>query len=761
MRKRLAYSVIAIALAVGLFAAPTSFACGPFQLEAIFTFTVHPEFPLERFARGELGVVQPSYARSYLFVAYRELLGNGFNEQEQRVLTQFWRDRLNYNWDLGDQEWIKGWITARQKVPGVGEPPKIEVYRHREKPDEYETYLNCQKDAFESASTTLAARISKYGIENRAVKDWIAAQDQVFANCSEGQHIPSAALTSDETLFQADRAYQMAAANFYAGNFDGAKKTFESIAADGGSPWQHVAPYLIARTLVRKASLGAAEVKKPALSEAENQLNKILADRKLANSHAAAARLLTVVRLRLHPTERLHELAHSLLAKNQNDELKQQLWDYTSLLDEFLGTDESDNKTKPTVDLSGDDLTDWIATFQSPATEALDHSLAKWQSTHAATWLIASLSKLDGKNAKTAELISQAMSIKPATPAFASSRFHIVRLLLDSGKIDDARSMLDELLAQNRSRFDKSSLNLLLSQRMLLARNLAEFLTFAQRVPAGFSWNDDGREVPTESSELSEGNKSLQGKLLFDQDATHLLNQEFPLVLLKEAAKSNALSSHLRRDVAQAAWLRAVLLGDNKTAEELVPILKTLVPELSSLLDDFLSAPQADSKRFTAIYAWLKFPGLEPVVDSGVGRETPLGRQDVYRDNWWCAAAFSPVPDAADDEKNKPQSFAATTKTGVPVFLRETEKAVAAREHSKLTALGAAPNYLCQQVIQWTTKNPNDPRVPEALHLAVNTTRHGCTDKETGRWSKAAFDLLHRKYPNTEWAKKTPYWFKD
>ncbi len=136
MRPRLLYPVIAIVLALGSLAAPTALACGPFQLEAIFTFTVHPEFPLERFARGELGVVQPSYARSYLFVAYRELLGNGFNEQEQGVLTQFWLDRLNHNWDLGDQEWIKRWITARQKVPGVGEPPKIEVYRHREKPDE-------------------------------------------------------------------------------------------------------------------------------------------------------------------------------------------------------------------------------------------------------------------------------------------------------------------------------------------------------------------------------------------------------------------------------------------------------------------------------------------------------------------------------------------------------------------------------------------------------------------------------------------------
>jgi len=58
-------------------------------------------------------------------------------------------------------------------------------------------------------------------------------------------------------------------------------------------------------------------------------------------------------------------------------------------------------------------------------------------------------------------------------------------------------------------------------------------------------------------------------------------------------------------------------------------------------------------------------------------------------------------------------------------------------------------------------RHPADPRSPEALHLAVKSTRFGCTDKETGKWSKAAFDFLHRHYPTSAWAKKTPYWFKD
>jgi hypothetical protein len=229
-----------------------------------------------------------------------------------------------------------------------------------------------------------------------------------------------------------------------------------------------------------------------------------------------------------------------------------------------------------------------------------------------------------------------------------------------------------------------------------------------------------------------------------------------PLNILKDIPNSPALPAHLRRDVAQAVWLRAVLLGDNRTAEELVPTLRTLLPTLSSVLDQFVSTSQPDAKRFSAIYAWLKFPGLEPVVDTGIGRVPPLNEQDTYRDNWWCSAAAGESEANSDKDAQQPVKISRR-----PLFLLDAQQAEGVKEWSTLNALGAAPNYLCQQAVQWATKNPTDPRAPEALHLAVNSTRHGCTDKETGRWSKAAFDLLHRKFPGTTWAKKTPYWFKD
>src|SRR6185295_18844880 len=153
--------------------------------------SVHPEYPLEKYAAGNVGIVQPSYARSYLYVAYRYFNGDRFDQNEQKALVELWNDRLNLRWEAGDEQAVKAWLDARQKVSGVAAASKIEVFRNREKPNEYETYLNCQNDAFETAATTLETRISRLGADSAPLKEWVEAQDQVFANCSEGQHIPA------------------------------------------------------------------------------------------------------------------------------------------------------------------------------------------------------------------------------------------------------------------------------------------------------------------------------------------------------------------------------------------------------------------------------------------------------------------------------------------------------------------------------------------------------------------------------------------
>lgn len=743
-----------------------AYACGPFSLTSVFTFTVHPDYPLDEFVRGQIGVLQPTYARSYLYAAYRQFNGTSFNREEQTALASLWKERLGSWRDEPDA--TKAWLEARKQVAGLKELTDINVYRTREKPDDQEAYLNCHNDAFTSATATLEERTKKYGANHPSLKAWAEAQDDVFANCSEGERIPAALDATADTLLRADRAYQIAAAYFYAARFAEARRAFEEIARDDASPWRSVAPYLSARALVREASLGAEAARTGPLSEAEKLLQKILADRNMRATHAGARRLLNLVLLRLRPEQRLHELAAEVLRKDAQQTLKQDVLDYTLLLDSFVGADAlvGEGKLK---DVRGvvreDDLTDWVVTFQIQDEDALEHSVRRWEKTQANAWLVAALSKMSGGHPKASSLLAAAERVKTDSAAFFSVIFHSQRLLIEAGREQDARTRLDALLTQERAAFPVSAVNFLSGQRMMLARNLEEFLQFAPRTPSAFSY-DDGREIPeaTEDVLKDETYKDYaRGRKLFDTDATRIFNEQFPLALLKQAAQSRTLPDNLRREVAVAAWVRSVLLNDRATGKELAPVLETLIPQLKGYLDAESNAPTPDARKFSALYAILKFPGLQPYTAAGLGRVTPVQEIDSYRDNWWCDRTIQPATGASpnDDTSNQLKARLRRESTRSPSFLDAAQRSLAARENAKLAAHGAAPNYLTRMAIEWANKTPNDPRVPEALHLAVKTTRYGCTDAHTPALSKAAHQLLHKRYPRSQWAKKTPYWFKN
>ena len=732
-------------------------ACGPFFSDAIFVYTKHPDFPLERFAKGQLGVLRPSYARSYLFAAYRNLTNAALSDAEEAALKSLWEDRLGNNFESNDDAWIKKWLDARSKVPGLSAPTQLHAYRNREKPHDYDTYLNCQQDAFENAAATLGERIKTFGADSLGVRSWVAAQDLVFANCSEGRHLPadaSAEAPDLPPLLRADRAYQIAAANFYAGSFDEAKQAFDAIARDASSPWREKAGYLAARSMLRKGSFAEKEDEgRPSLADAETRLNAVIKDQSLAKSHHAANRLLSLVRLRLRPEETLHDLAHAITKKDASADFKQAVWDYTSLFDKFVGDEDDTTKHPVPASLRADELTDWLLTFQDPSAGAATHALERWEKTHAPPWLVAAMTKASGQQSGLDSLLSAAMRVDHTSPAFPSLAFHNVRLLMESKRIDAARTALDKVLSEDRSRLPASALNQLVGQRMMLAQNLEEFLQSAPRVPAGFSDDSDGREIPDDEKDSDSTTKGL--KFFFDLDSANVFNQGMPVAIMKNAALSNTLAANLRRDVTQAAFMRAALLDDRESAMAAAKLLGEAYPETKPFLMPYQSAATPEARRFAAAYLALKFPGLRPYVSAGTGRTTELKEIDSYRDNYWCAEPPAALKTWQGDEEDKPK----VAPIAPPEFLKPSQ-ALALRQAAALAALGTAPDYLCRIAIDWAGKNPTEARAPEALHLAVRSTRYGCTDKETGRWSKAAYDLLHQRYPNTTWAKNTKYWFK-
>ena len=767
--------------------------CGPFADAAFFTYTIHPDLPLDGYAHGQLGILELGYARSYLYVAYRYLAGPGLDAGEQNAVVALWNERVRTsgtNASPLDQS-IKQWLATRQKVQGTIPVTDIDVFAPA---GNYAQYLNCTADAFLTAAHTLDGLISRFGAANDGVEDWVAAQDQVFSHCVEhtflgpgffrpgsGMDIPTALSGAAPPLRRADRAYQIAAAYFYTGNFEEARRRFEAIAQDPASPWSQIARLVVARSLIRQATLWSPEpgkVDAAKLAEAEQQLRQILADSRLSALHPAADQLLGFVEVRLHPAERRQELAARLVRPNSST-LKQDLWDYTVLLDAAIGGDRfADERfmggaqtreailSKASDDLAKngglDDLTDWILTFQNPGPDARSHSLDRWQSTHSLPWLVAAISKAGAESLALPRLLAAADKIEPGSSAYDTATFHALRLRNFVGQNDVVRSRLDQILTRDRGGMPASALNLFLALRMKVSTSPADWLKYAARVPAGEGIDTEGVELPYTWLENPGASKASQPR--FDADATEVFNKVLPLSVLEQAARTKVLPKDLRAQVALSAWVRASLLGENEIAIRLVREVEELLPQIGRDLEGYRDSPTSEGLRFGAALVMLRNPGLSPLLESGVSRTTPVDRIDDFRDNWWCLLAPAPgnpaAPGNAMPLSGPPlHMLYPTGKPSAPLFLNAAQESAGAEEWKKLQAIGVGPNYLSRVVIEWAKGNLQDPRVPEALALAVRSTRYGCTDKQTTQWSKQAFEFLHKHYATSEWAKKTKYYY--
>lgn len=307
--------------------------CGPGYLTPVFEAESAPEVPYTDYAAGRLGVISPKFSRSMLIAAYRHIAGNGLNASEQRALIDVWRaeiDRKDFT-DNKVDEAVKTWVAERKKVVSEEKPPALYLERTY---GGYDFFPNCTKNAFETAAETLRARVASYGATDANVRNWIEGQDAVFENCSKGKNIPAPLEPGAPQWLQKDRAYQIGAARFYSLDYAAAKETFAEIAQDTESPWKETADYLIARTLIRRASLGEnAAASRPLYEEAEKHLEKFIGS---GSRFSDSARSLTaLVKYRLRPSERVSELAKDITIYAGTSDFRQDVIDYTWLLDKF------------------------------------------------------------------------------------------------------------------------------------------------------------------------------------------------------------------------------------------------------------------------------------------------------------------------------------------------------------------------------------------------------------------------------------------
>ena len=692
--------------ALALIAWRVAISCGPFIPEAQF-HEEHNWIDRTELLKGRIGIVRPEFFHKSLLAAYRSLIAMPLSHDEVDALFPENPPNL-YSIPGPVEAAAQAWLTARMTVYPTQLPGGI-----------YFEGGACLANAFETATAALKARIALWGANSPNTAEWLHGQDQVFSECNQGTNIPAALPANSDPTLAADRRYQIAAAEFYSASFANALRDFDAIAADSQSEWRGIARYVAARVLIREASL--TDRLEP-LSEAQKRLQAVVADPSESSLHASARGLLDLIQVRQDPGAYLLKTADLLSRPGLGN----------GILQTFNGFNLVWDHVKP-LPTSQPGLIDWIYSVQTPSAAA--HAIARWRETHTPVWLVAALEHAAADSPDALDLISATAAIKPSQPAYATATYLGVRLQTARNR-DSARQWVDAALSRHQP---PSVDNAFRSERLALARSWTEFLRYAPRTPVA-------ETVETVDQQLGASDRSK----LFDDDAATALSEVAPVTKLIEAAHSPLLPRNLRLQVALAAWTRAAILQDATSAKDLSNLLTQIQPSLSADLNTFLTASDAASAHFAAVFLMLHNPGLHPTSDSGYSRSENLNRLDAYRSNWWILRETSPVPPSAT----------AAPKSDPIDYLTPQEISQGHAEYAQLLKLApVAPDYLSQVSIEWARKYPSDPRAPEALALAVRSTRYGVTDKETTNWSKAAFLLLHRNYPNSVWAQRTKYWF--
>jgi len=419
------------------------------------------------------------------------------------------------------------------------------------------------------------------------------------------------------------------------------------------------------------------------------------------------------------------------------------------------------------------DLSDWIVTLQMTDPAAYDRALSRWRETRSSAWLVAALSKAEKTSPKLTQLLRAAEKIGTDEPSFPTVAYHVIRLDAAMGKQDEARKLLDQLLSAPARALPPSAKNLFIEQRRLVAKDLDEFLKWAPRKPIAF-YNEAGigklselmeREKRyydprywSESKEQSDNEIESSYKrflpwddrVTFDEATADTINWHFSLEVLTTAAHNQEVPEYLRRDLLFAAWTRAILLNKDDVALAIAPEVVTLAPEMSGVFEAYLKARSVKDRRKAVLYALLKFPKLSPYVKGDLSDSATTEELDYYLETaWWCALPETDYDDHGNEIVNT---------VSPPAFLTAQQLETARRERLAIRQLGDAKSYLGKQVIEWAKNSPLDPRIPEALFIAVKANesyKYGCEGWEFDEQTKAAAEsLLRKRYEHSPWTAK-------
>jgi len=271
--------------------------------------------------------------------------------------------------------------------------------------------------------------------------------------------------------------------------------------------------------------------------------------------------------------------------------------------------------------------------------------------------------------------------------------------------------------------------------------------------------------------------------------ASDIVFNFLPTKALWALANDQSFSARDRALFARAAWTRDYGLV-RKVDGEPLETLHALNPEIKAIFEKVKADYPDISPRNQRLLTILRSPAHNILVAMPGGWQPESIKPDSFTEidgwnpndkNWWCP--FEPDRQAgalrkqADDVNGFPEYFDYQIKRLGDVYDPAQREAVNRnrdavlkahpmvdavnwKELRSLARMDQAPKRLSDAAVRWAKSSKGKDGAPEALALAVKTTRYGCNwHGGHGPYSKAAQQLLATKFAGTSWQQQTPYWF--
>lgn len=705
----------------------------------VYINTRNPDLPLGRFAAGHLGVVG-SWATSFQVVAYRLLAGAPLDDAERAAFVRFERVTYASTDPLAVDSWVPVAATEGVREPAGPYVPDDDPWRAAREaalgsrgpdiPNGWSTDSawtpNCLADSFRSAAAALRERVIHYGDRSDAVRAWVDAQDAVFSNCGPTPgRTPLVLHEASAPQQRRDRAYQIAAAHFYAGRYDDAERAFTAIAADADSPWSNLSRYLVLRSITRAAQRGRATPDATRLARAAQQAEALLADPSRAAVHDMTRRYGGWIDALRDPGARLHSLGVDVMTPGRGAAIAGDLHDYVVLYESTA------TAAAQRVPDAADSLTTWLAVRReaSPMASRREAALALFARTRERSWLIAALqSSGDPRDRRLDPVLAAARAVERSDVGFATAQYEQLRWRLARGE-----RVHEEIVRTSHELTDDdgpTARNLFRELALQAATDVDHFVTVAYGRPAGWA-GDASLVLPAPAA--------AHGTIPedFSPIAAAVLSQRVPIGVLLHVAASPTLPWALRDRVTIAALHRAALLDDEVAFQAAAALVPRMSEEAARRVRALAQAATRDARRLELLHSLLLGGGAWWVATSMIDSvETPVDP--------WAARCDGTAPTVAP-----------------AWFLTAAERSAWVRERARWVAPGDAPTWLATAAAELAPRMPAEARMPAVLAAAVRNTRNnGCAPgASVHRASRAASVALLRLFPRSAEARATRYWY--